>query len=266
MALTSSGSFARIHRSPPRARPDAGTRLRPGLGAGERRRRRRDRGAAAQRQEAPRRHHPRRCGSNQHQRAADGHDLRPDRQDRGRSGAAARFVEVPGDPPAPGHDHRRRDVRTTASRTSACRVRYNLKRDGAGDHAVRRLGRAEPRLRVLRARCVRASGCNEFQVGVYAAKLFDRGVPGLFVSGRYGYGFVEKVVDISHNRSLADLEVGYFVSPGFRRSGMPTASTPMAAVDFPLSGPSGLPLQYLPVHDVIQRSTRSTWAAGSLTR
>ncbi len=60
----------------------------------------------------------------------------------------------------------------------------------------------------------------ELQVGAYAAKLFTAGLPGVFVSGRLGYGFVEKVQDISHNRSLADLEVGYFLTPSFRAFAM----------------------------------------------
>jgi hypothetical protein len=47
-------------------------------------------------------------------------------------------------------------------------------------------------------------GLRELQVGTYIAKTFTAGVPGLFLSGRVGYGFVEKVLDISHNRSQAD--------------------------------------------------------------
>lgn len=63
-----------------------------------------------------------------------------------------------------------------------------------------------------------AAGRNltEFSVGVGAAKVLDAVLPGLFVQGRYAYGFVEKVADISHNRSNADLEIGYFVMPRFR--------------------------------------------------
>jgi len=54
---------------------------------------------------------------------------------------------------------------------------------------------------------------SRLQVGTFIAKLFTSGVPGMFVSSRIAYGFVEKVLDISHNRSMADLEVGYFVTP-----------------------------------------------------
>src|SRR4029453_14450549 len=94
---------------------------------------------------------------------------------------------------------------------------------------------------------------NELQVGTFIAKLFTRGVPGMFVSSRVAYGFVEKVQDISHNRSMGDLEVGYFISPALRAFGMATGQYTHGGVDFPLSGPSGLALQYQPVHDIIQK-------------
>ena len=110
-------------------------------------------------------------------------------------------------------------------------VRYNLARDSAvitpyvgsvvPSHNYAFYGHAAP-----------GQQLNELQVGVYAAKLFERGLPGLFVSGRYGFGFVEKVLDISHNRSLGDLEVGYFfnvpvprVHDGQRRVTRTAAST-----------------------------------------
>ena len=37
---------------------------------------------------------------------------------------------------------------------------------------------------------------NELQVGAYRGEALYRGVPGMFVSSRIGYGFVEKVQDI----------------------------------------------------------------------
>ena len=94
---------------------------------------------------------------------------------------------------------------------------------------------------------------NELQVGAYIAKLFTRGVPGVFISSRIGYGFVEKVQDIKHNRSVGDLEVGYFLSPSLRAFGMASGQYTHGGVNFPITGPSGLPLKYQPVHDIIQR-------------
>jgi hypothetical protein len=101
----------------------------------------------------------------------------------------------------------------------------------------------------------------EFQIGTYVAKLFDRGIPNLFISGRYSYGFVEKVLDISHNRSSADLEVGYFFTPKFRAFGMTSAQYTHGGLDMPTNGPYGLPLRYQPVHDLIQKV--NYWKAGA---
>jgi hypothetical protein len=103
----------------------------------------------------------------------------------------------------------------------------------------------------------------ELQVGVYGAKLFESGLPGLFVSGRYGYGFVEKVADISHNRSLADLEVGYFFSERFRAFTTSHAQYTHGGVDLPPAGPPGLPAPLRPVHDVIQKVHALALGAGA---
>src|SRR5262249_15036111 len=93
----------------------------------------------------------------------------------------------------------------------------------------------------------------ELSVGAYAAKLFINGVPGLFVSGRASYGFVEKVVDISHNRSTGDFEAGYFVTPWLRGFGMVSGQYTHGGMDLPLAGSNALPLAVRPFHDVIQQ-------------
>jgi hypothetical protein len=103
---------------------------------------------------------------------------------------------------------------------------------------------------------------NELQVGVFAAKLFERGLPGLFVSGRYGFGFVEKVLDISHNRSLGNLEVGYFFNSRFRAFTMASAGLTHGGIDFPINGSGGLPAEYRPNHDQIQRVNHLEVGAG----
>jgi hypothetical protein len=94
----------------------------------------------------------------------------------------------------------------------------------------------------------------ELQVGVYAAKLFERGIPGTFISGRFGYGFTEKVLDISHNRSMADLEVGHFFTPSFRAFAMASGQYTHGGIDIPVAGLPALPAAYRPVHDQIDRA------------
>ena len=141
-------------------------------------------------------------------------------------------------------------------------LRYNLTREGAvitpyigsvvPSHDYAYYGHAAPGQRL-----------RELQVGIYGAKLFESGLPGLFVSGRYGYGFVEKVVDISHNRSLADLEVGYFFSEKFRAFTTSHAQYTHGGVDLPPNGPPGLPEPLRPVHDVIQKVHALSLGAGA---
>jgi len=104
---------------------------------------------------------------------------------------------------------------------------------------------------------------NEVQVGTFVAKLFTSGVPGMFVSSRIAYGFVEKVQDISHNRSMADLEAGYFVTPAFRAFGMMNGQRTHGGIDFPLNGSAGLPAELRPVHDVVQRVNYLNLGAGA---
>lgn len=141
-------------------------------------------------------------------------------------------------------------------------MRYNLTRDGTiitpyvgtivPSHRYAFYGHAAPGQRL-----------REIQVGVYAATLLDRGLPGLFVSGRYGFGFVGKVLGISHNRSLADLEVGYFFSSRFRAFAMTNAGYTHGGIDFPLTGLPGLRPEYRLNHDQIQKVHQLHLGAGA---
>ena len=106
----------------------------------------------------------------------------------------------------------------------------------------------------------------ELQVGAYAAKLFTAGLPGVFVSGRLGYGFVEKVQDISHNRSLADLEVGYFLTPSFRAFAMTSGQYTHGGIDFPINGLPAVPLSTRRRTTSSSRSTTSMPEAASPIR
>ncbi len=56
-------------------------------------------------------------------------------------------------------------------------------------------------------------GLEEFWLGFYAGKSLDPWIPGTYVMGRYNYAFVEKVAGVAHDRSNADLEIGWFVTP-----------------------------------------------------
>ena len=72
----------------------------------------------------------------------------------------------------------------------------------------------------------------ELQLGASAAKLFQHGVPGLLIQGRYSFGFTQQAVDIPHNRSLASIEVGYFATPKLRLMGLSSAQLTHGGIDF----------------------------------
>lgn len=63
-------------------------------------------------------------------------------------------------------------------------------------------------------------GLTELQLGVSVGHVLTRGLPGLFVQGRYGYGFTERPLGKYHDRSILDAEVGYFINPRTRVFGL----------------------------------------------
>ncbi len=142
-------------------------------------------------------------------------------------------------------------------------VRYNLMRGGAVITPY--LGTIVPSHNYeFYAHSAPGEQLNEIQVGAYVAKLFDRGLPGTFVSGRYAYGFTEQVLDISHNRSMADLEVGYFLTPSLRAYAMANALYTHGGIDLPpVGGLAALPAQFRPVHDQIDRAHHLNLGAGA---
>lgn len=133
-------------------------------------------------------------------------------------------------------------------------VRYNLMRGGAVITPY--IGTIMPSNNYeFFAHAAPGEQLRELQVGAFAAKLFDRGIPGTFISGRFGYGFTEKVLDISHNRSMADLEVGYFLTPSFRAFAMASGQYTHGGIDLPpVGGLAALPPQFRGVHDQIDRA------------
>jgi hypothetical protein len=103
----------------------------------------------------------------------------------------------------------------------------------------------------------------ELQIGTYWAKLLDPVLPGLFLQGRYSYGFAERIVDISHNRSNLDLEAGYFVKPELRVFVLGASQLTHGGVD--LTGNSRPILGEIlwPHHDQIGRDNYLNVGAGA---
>jgi hypothetical protein len=91
----------------------------------------------------------------------------------------------------------------------------------------------------------------ELQVGTYVAGTLDRIMPGLFVQGRYAYGFAEQILDIPHNRSQLGLELGYFVTPSVRLIGMFSGQRTHGGVDLSLTSGRVWPAERFRNHDRI---------------
>ena len=103
----------------------------------------------------------------------------------------------------------------------------------------------------------------EIQAGVSVAKLFERGIPGLVLQGRYAYGFVEEVIDISHNRSLGSLEAAYFITSSLRAFGMIGGQRTHGGIDLSPRSRLELPPNVFRYHDQIHRENMLTVAGGA---
>lgn len=105
----------------------------------------------------------------------------------------------------------------------------------------------------------------EVQVGAEAAKLFERGIPGLVIQGRYAYGFVQEVVDIPHNRSIASLEAAYFATSKLRLLAVSSGQITHGGIDFlgsPIMRAILTPDQFLH-HDQIQQENMLSLGGGA---
>jgi hypothetical protein len=97
------------------------------------------------------------------------------------------------------------------------------------------------------------SHLNEFQFGVSAAKMLDSLVPGLLVQGTLGYALTGEIAGFNPNRTTADLEAGYFVTPKFRVLGLATAQYVADGIDMVANARVVLPGIYYEHHDQITR-------------
>jgi hypothetical protein len=103
---------------------------------------------------------------------------------------------------------------------------------------------------------------HELQVGTYVGSTVDNLLPGMFVQGRYGYGFQEQFLDFSHNRSLFSLESGYFATPDIRVFGMVTGQVTHGGVDLFVGANRVWPAAQWQNHDRITRENFVTLGAG----
>jgi hypothetical protein len=81
-----------------------------------------------------------------------------------------------------------------------------------------------------------SSGLKQYLVGFAAGRRLDPILEAGFVQLRYSFAFVEKVLDVSHNRSNVDLEVGYFLTPSLGVSAIGSYQKTHGGLELPLPG------------------------------
>ena len=93
----------------------------------------------------------------------------------------------------------------------------------------------------------------EVQVGAYAGRMLDAVVPGAFVQARYAYGFTQRLLGVRHDRSVANVELGYFVNPATRIFGLADGQISHGGLRFTYSFPYDLTIPERLVHDRLSR-------------
>lgn len=103
---------------------------------------------------------------------------------------------------------------------------------------------------------------HEYLLGVSSGTRLDRLVAGSYVELTYSYAFVERVMNIRHDRSDFALEVGYYLTPSLGMRGIGTGTYTHGGVAF--ESPESTPLDLFPVHDQIAK-TSGISVGGGLT-
>jgi Putative MetA-pathway of phenol degradation len=101
-------------------------------------------------------------------------------------------------------------------------------------------------------------GLNEQLVGFYAAKSLDQWLPRTYVQMRYTYAFVEKRAGVSHDRSNADFEIGFFPDPRWSVRALASWQHTHGGIDVPIPVTSPL----FPFHDQLVRERYVQIGAG----
>ena len=141
-------------------------------------------------------------------------------------------------------------------------VRYNLTTKGAVLTPF--IGASVPsRAYTTLAHAAPGTHQKQLQVGLSAAKMLDRITPGLFVQGRYAFSFVERPLDLTHNRSSAGLEIGYFVTPRFRVLGLGAGQLTHGGIDIIPGARVRLPAEQFLYHDAVTRINYLNLGAGA---
>lgn len=88
-------------------------------------------------------------------------------------------------------------------------------------------------------------GLDEYWVGFYTAMSLNEWIPRTYVQLRGNYAFVEKVANISHDRTNASIEIGYFLNQSWSVRALYTRQWTHGGIDVPVPPTSPL----FPFHD-----------------
>lgn len=78
-------------------------------------------------------------------------------------------------------------------------------------------------------------------LGSYFGGAIDRVLPNAYIQSRFGYTFDQKILDISRNRIIGDVEFGYFFTPSVRAFTILAGEVTKGGLDTPLSPSYGPP-------------------------
>jgi hypothetical protein len=77
-------------------------------------------------------------------------------------------------------------------------------------------------------------GLEEYWIGFYVARSLNEWIPRTYVQLRGNYAFVDKVQDISHDRTNASLEIGYFLNQSVSARALVTRQWTHGGIDVPV--------------------------------
>jgi hypothetical protein len=103
----------------------------------------------------------------------------------------------------------------------------------------------------------------EVQIGAYVGRMLDPVLPGGFIQARYSYGFTQRLLGVQHDRSVSEVEIGYFVRPNVRVFALSFGQISHGGIRFAPNFPAGLTSDELLYHDRFSRVNSLDFGGGA---
>ena len=100
----------------------------------------------------------------------------------------------------------------------------------------------------------------EYLLGASVGGRLDQLLTGSYFEATYSYAFVERLMNIHHDRSDASLELGYFLTPSLALRGIGTGHYTHGGIAF--QSPQSTPPELFPIHDRIDKSSAINLGGG----